>query len=481
MSNTRTIAKNFMALSLAQIISTGLSLVLVILITRFLGDVGYGKLGFAMSLAAVLTILTPLGLNQLLIREVARHKDSAAKYLGNTLVIEFLLSVVAFAFIALAVSVMRLAPDVAVVLYIAGGCNILAIFSGTVKCVFRAYEKMEYDALLTSIKSLVTVAASAVVLLLGYGLVAVMLAYLAAAALDLVITTGITLKRFVRPQLEMDYAFWKHMIPPALPFAALSLTGVIYGQIDIIILKDMRGDAMVGWYNAAFVLASTFSVIPSILSSAIFPVLSRFHVSSQESLRFTVQKSTKYLMILGLPIAAGIALLAAPIISLVYGADFSPAVPALRILALYIPLIFLNSTLGVMLTSVDKQRLRLFCYLASTLARVGLLLLLVSRLSLTGAAIAIVASEAMLFALNYYFGTRHIPRLNLFRPMLKPLLAAAVMTALVFLLRDINLILLVFLAAIAYFALLFALRGLDGDDRAMIKEIWMGIRRRTTE
>jgi O-antigen/teichoic acid export membrane protein len=298
MSNVRSIAKNFMALSLAQIISTGLSLVLVILITRFLGDVGYGKLGFAMSLAAVLTILTPLGLDQLLIREVARHKDRAAKYLGNTLVIELLLSFVAFAFIALAVWVMRLAPDAAVVLYIAGGRYILTIFSSTVKCVFRAYEKMEYDALLSSVKSLVTVAAGAAVLLLGYGLVAVMLAYLAAAALDLVITIFITLKRFVRPKLEMDYAFWKQMILPALPFAALSLTGVIYGQIDVISLQNIQGDAVVGWYNAAFVLATAFSVIPSILFSAIFPVLSRFHVSSKESLRFTVQKSSKYIILL---------------------------------------------------------------------------------------------------------------------------------------------------------------------------------------
>jgi hypothetical protein len=71
---------------------------------------------------------------------------------------------------------------------------------------------------------------------------------------------------------------------------------------------------------------------------------------------------------LGFPIAAGIALLASPIITLAYGVDFSPAVPALRILTLYMPFSFLNATLGTMLASMDKQRLRLFCYLASTVA-----------------------------------------------------------------------------------------------------------------
>jgi O-antigen/teichoic acid export membrane protein len=181
-------------------------------------------------------------------------------------------------------------------------------------------------------------------------------------------------------------------------------------------------------------------------------------------------------LILGFPISTGIALLAGPIINRFYGADFYPAVPALRILAIYIPFAFLNSTLGVMLSSMDKQRLRLFCYLASTLARIAFNLFLVSRLSLTGAATAILASEALLFGLNYYFSARHIPDLKLLRIMFKPFLASAGMAALVFLLRDLNLFLVVILAAIAYFAFFLTLKGFDTDDRAMMQDVWKGIR-----
>jgi O-antigen/teichoic acid export membrane protein len=480
MSNVRGIAKNFIALSLAQITSIGLSLVLVILITRFIGSEGYGKLGFAMSLASVLTILTPLGLDSLMIREVARHKAVAAKYLGNVLAIELLLSIFSFGLIVLTAVVMRLPAESATILYIFGGCSIITILSGAMKNIFRAYEKMEYDAALSAIRSIVTVAAGAAVLLLGYGLLALTWAYFFAAAIDLVLTLIVTMKRFVHPKLEIDLVFWKQIIPPALPFAALSIIAVTYSQVDIIILRTMQSDAVVGWYKAATALAYTFGAIPGILSSTIFPVMSRFHVSSKEALKLTVQKSAKYLLILGFPISTGIALLAGPIINRFYGADFTPAVPALRILAIYIPFAFLNSTLGVMLASMDKQRLRLFCYLASTLARIALNLFLVFRLSLTGAAIAILASEALLFALNYYFSARHIPDLKLLRIMFKPFLASAGMAALVFLLRDLNLFLVVVLAAIAYFAFFLALKGFDADDRAMIQDVWKGIRGRRT-
>jgi O-antigen/teichoic acid export membrane protein len=91
MSNVRRIAKNFMVLGIAEIISMVLSPVLIVLITRLIGDEGYGKLSFAMSLAAILTILTPLGLDSLMIRAVARNRETAAKYLGNILVIELLM------------------------------------------------------------------------------------------------------------------------------------------------------------------------------------------------------------------------------------------------------------------------------------------------------------------------------------------------------------------------------------------------------
>jgi O-antigen/teichoic acid export membrane protein len=111
MSNVRSIAKNFIALGLAQILSTGLSLVLVIVVTRVLNEDGYGKLGFAIAMAGILTVFTPLGLDQILIREVARRREAAARYLGNILTIELLLSFLSSAIIVLVARLMNLTAD----------------------------------------------------------------------------------------------------------------------------------------------------------------------------------------------------------------------------------------------------------------------------------------------------------------------------------------------------------------------------------
>jgi O-antigen/teichoic acid export membrane protein len=337
---------------------------------------------------------------------------------------------------------------------------------------------MEFTSLLNFIKSLITVAGGAIVLLLGYDLIAIAFAYLAAAVLDLLLAAIIVFRKFVRPEFKIDLGFWKKTIPVALPFVALAFVAAVYAQIDIIILRSIEDDATVGWYKAATALVYTFSGIPALLSSAIFPAMSRFHVSSQESLKLTVQKAVKYLLILAFPIAFGIAILAEPIIQLFYGTDFLPAVPALRILAFYVPFIFLNSILGVMLASTNRQRLRLYCYLTSTIVRILLGIILVTNLSLTGAAIAIVVSEALLFALNYYFSSRNMPGLNIIHAIPKPLIAATSMGVFVYYLQDVNLILLIPMAVMIYFALFILSKGFDAEDRAMMKDIWRGIIKR---
>ena len=80
MNTVQTIAKNTGVLFVANIITSILSLILVIYIARYLGDVIYGKYSFALVFTGMFGVLTNLGMDQLIIREVARDKSKASKY-----------------------------------------------------------------------------------------------------------------------------------------------------------------------------------------------------------------------------------------------------------------------------------------------------------------------------------------------------------------------------------------------------------------
>ena len=70
---------------LAQVSARLIRFVLVIFAARLLGASEYGKFAFAIAYNSLFLILMDWGLNQLLVREIARKPETAKKYLGNEL------------------------------------------------------------------------------------------------------------------------------------------------------------------------------------------------------------------------------------------------------------------------------------------------------------------------------------------------------------------------------------------------------------
>jgi len=474
MNIVQTIAKNIGALAIAKAITMVLGLVLVIFIARSIGDVDFGKLGFAQSFTGILVIFADMGLSTVTIREIARHKELTSKYLGNIFPIKLILSVVTFALIALIINLMHYPADTTVVVYLIGISSILSSLSALLRSIFRAFEKMEFEAFFNISKSIVTTGIGLAVLFSGYGLIAIASVYLVAGIIDLFATSIVVTKKFAKPELEVDFRFWKQIAHLALPFSLTAIIGLIYFQIDIVMLSVMKGDAPVGWYKAACTLVYSLVIIPDILSYAVFPVMSKFYISSKDALKITLEKSAKYLFIIGLPIAVGTILLADRIILLFYGEGFRHSIIALQILSLYLPLRFINHATGYTLSSINKEPLRAFSATIAAATNVGLNLLLIPMFSFAGAAIATAITEVVLFISYYYFVAKHFHRLELCPVFIKPCLACLPMGIFVFYLRGINLALLVVSAAIIYLAVFYFIKGFDEEDKAIFKSLRKG-------
>ena len=142
MNSVRTIAKNTLSLTVSEVITKILAFILVIFVARYLGDVGYGKYAFALAFTSFFAIISDLGYNTLLIREVARDKSQASKYLNNTLSMRALLSLVVFALIIIAINVTGYPADTKNVVYLFGIYTLITSSSALFKVTFRAFEKM---------------------------------------------------------------------------------------------------------------------------------------------------------------------------------------------------------------------------------------------------------------------------------------------------------------------------------------------------
>lgn len=471
MNTIQRIAKNTAALFAAQFVVALLSLALSIFIARSLGDVIFGKFSFAIAFTSIFAIFLSLGFPTVIMRDVARDKSLAPMYLGNIAVINAILSVIIFGLIVLTINLMCYPHDTTIAILIFGISNIFISFANIFRVIFRAFERMEYEALLSITRQILTFSLSLVALFLGYGLIAIACVFLISSIFDSLLSFFICIRKFATPKLEIDIKFWKKITKSALPIAFLGATALIYTRIDTVMLSAMEGDAVVGWYNVAYSLVLGLKPIPILLMTALFPVMATFYTASRNSLKTAYEKSLRYLFMLGLPMSTGIMLLSDRFILLLYGEQFGNSIIALQILAWDVLLFFLYANMSFVLVSMNKQNKMAAASGGCAAINVILNLILIPRFSYIGAGIATIATETVLLGLYFYFLSKYLCRLSLQKIIIRPLVACVTMAIFIYFCNGINLTLLILSAAVVYFAMLCITKSISSEDIGFIKKI----------
>ena len=85
MNSVKAITKNVVSLTLMNIVTIVAILILNIFITRSLGDENFGKYSFAIAFTAIFGIIIPLGMDKLIIRDIARDPEKTGKYFSSEL------------------------------------------------------------------------------------------------------------------------------------------------------------------------------------------------------------------------------------------------------------------------------------------------------------------------------------------------------------------------------------------------------------
>lgn len=470
MNTVKNIAKNTAVLVLGRIVSSMLSLILVIFIARYLGVAAFGKYSFAFAFVGIFGILANFGLDTYTIREVSRDKSETAKYFGNMSIIRFILSIIVFCLIIITINLLNYPKDTTFAVYLFGIWMIINSLSDVCRSIFNAFERMEYETLVNIVERVVTTSLGITALFLGYGLIPLISIFLIGASIKLILSIWLATKRFTKPDFSIDFGFWRDSLRQALPFALTGIFVTIYFQIDTVMLSMMKGDEVVGWYNAAYRMVGALGFIPGAFIAAIFPVMSQYFISSKKSIQLAFQKSFKYMFMLGLPIGVGTTILADRFILLIYGSEFIPSITALQILIWALVIVFQSMVLGAVLGSINKQGINTLLTGVNAIFNVTLNLLLIPTFSYVGAAIATVATELLGFSFALYIVHKHYP-LDL-RDMFGPILSCVVMGSFLLYFGFLPLYLVVPIAILFYFGSLYLVRGIDDEDLVLFQQIF---------
>jgi O-antigen/teichoic acid export membrane protein len=252
----------------------------------------------------------------------------------------------------------------------------------------------------------------------------------------------------------------------------LSIFGIIYIRIDTVMLSIMKGDEVVGWYNAAYNLVLGLKPIPALFLSAIFPLMAGYFVYSMTSLKMAYEKASKFLLIIGLPLAVGVTLLAHRFIPFLYGDQFNPSIIVLQILAWDLLLIFLYGPLGNVLVSINKQNQMATVAGMSAFLNIILNLILIPPLSYVGAAIATIITEVTLFMVYLYLVSKHLHTFFMHKIIMRPAIASLAMGFFIYLFTSLNFILVIILSVIIYFIILYSIGGISHEDIDLFRQVF---------
>jgi O-antigen/teichoic acid export membrane protein len=140
-----------------------------------------------------------------------------------------------------------------------------------------------------------------------------------------------------------------------------------------------------------------------LIGASFYPALSRFSKDSKEKLQQAWNHELEIMIALAIPLVVGGILLAAPLILLLYSSEFTPSIFAFQILIVSAGFVFLYRPLYDAMIVLDQQRKTFWITIAGALLNVFLNFILIPLYSLYGAAIATVATHAIVFLSFLFF------------------------------------------------------------------------------
>jgi O-antigen/teichoic acid export membrane protein len=364
------------------------------LLFRHLGVVSTGKYTTALSLSAVVTGFTDLGLTAIGMRELsvlrgAERASLARNLLGIRLVLTVLGVIVLSAFAFLAYG--RL---LGLGVLIAGAGVLVQNMQTTLAVPLMAGLRLGWVSALDLARQLLTAALIVVLVLLGAHLLPFLATAGVAAAVVLPVT-ALLVRGMIPLSVSFDIAQWRALLGPVLTYSAAVAASTLYFRVAIVIVSVVASAEQLGYFSISFRVVEVLFSIPGLLVGAAFPIFARAARDDPARLGYALSRVFEVSLMVGVWVALSIAIGAHFAIELIGGARFLPATPVLAVQGVAVGATFVSSVWGYGMLSLHLHRL-ILTFNLTMLALVALVVaILVPLDGAQGAAIGTASVEVV--------------------------------------------------------------------------------------
>jgi len=452
----RLVTRNFLALGAGEAVARVIGFAATVYVARVLGAGYFGAIELAGAIVLYFSRVADGGFDLGLgVREVAASPDSLDRLVSPVLTARSFVSAILVVLVSLLG--FALLPQVEAMVLAAYSLTLLAVGLST-RWVHVGLERARVVAVARTIGEIVMVLLIVSFVGDSSDVIRVPLARFAGEILASLLLLAFLIRRGVRVRPRIDWDLIRPLARRALPLVLSALLGLMIYNMDLILLRVFRTSAHVGYYAAAYALIGFLANLSLAYGLSLLPTLTRLGREGEER-RSVFQTAYAQAFAVGLPVAAGAALLAGPIIQLVFGAEYAESALPLAIVIWSIPLGTARDINVAALLSLGEEGkvLRLTAIAATT--NLILNLALIPPLGIPGAAVATLITEFLRMLLAARFATEFGFRTPGASRFWRAVLASGVMAAVVYVVRPQGLAVAIPAGAFVYGLTLTALGG----------------------
>ena len=423
-------------------IAYGISIVVGAVVARALGPADYGQYAYIVWLAGLLVLLANNGLttsgirfvSECLGRERPQQAGRVHAWLYRRQLASVALVLVLFAAWAVWLPTTKWPVHLPTLLAVVGICVYTKSVYVFDVSIAKGYGNFRVEPYTTVVSSVLSGAAALVLARSGAGVTAFILLFVVTSAgihlfgAWMLRTQGIRPARgTVDPEVMVElrsHLFWTTVLAISVALGTRS--------IETYILASRFGPEPVAFYTiAGGLMRGSADLLTVGLAAVLLPAMSRAHgAGGLERVRPIFSDSLRYLTFLGLLLAGGGALWSDPVVRLIYGPKYLPAIPVLQAMLICMGISMSDATTGALLTTTGRQQARAWIVVGNLAVSAVLAIVLVPAYGLLGATLSyVIARTAYSVAVGIHAllatGTR-LPAARLLRLLASAALAVMV-------------------------------------------------------
>lgn len=271
-----------MWLTIERIFNMFTGLFVGVWIARYLGPKDFGLYSYMISFASLFFVLSSLGLDGIVIRELVKFSDKRDKILGTSFILKLTSSVLVLPILFLATKFTDNSLHVVMLILVIAASKIFQSFN-VIDFYFQSKVLSRY-IVFANITSLSIVNIMKIILIVSHSSLKSFV-YLFIAE-GIIVATSYIYVYSHKVSSVRNWSFDKNIAISLLrdcwPLILSSFIITVYMKTDQIMLKEMLGDVSVGYYSAAVKLSLPWYFIPGVIVGTLYPSIIKAKEISKE-------------------------------------------------------------------------------------------------------------------------------------------------------------------------------------------------------